>query len=341
MNDAAFVRGARTLLFDYARLTVGQTALLVYDVDVQPVCLALERIAAGARIAVGSICATRDWTTIRACIERCDAVLFLESGRSHHTRAVLRYLSTGGHAPRAYRMFGATPETVRSAFRRSKATLRRRNWDLIEHARRAGRLTVASDRGTRLEVGIDRAATWANTYGECADGYPGILPPAEVNTRSADVDGLLVADGAIGSNIGWPLDARLKANPVLLRIARGKVTDVESRNPLVRDLIEEFLSVPDTNEVVEIGIGTNDGIREFVSSDILLNERFAGFHLGVGSADAADARRNLHMDFILGDCRICMGDHVAVSNGRFARPTTPPIADRSAYDVPVKLHDAL
>jgi len=36
-----------------------------------------------------------------------------------------------------------------------------------------------------------------------------------------------------------------------------------------------------------------------------------------------------------------MGRHVALSNRRFARPTTAAIADRRAYDVPVNLHDAV
>lgn len=72
-----------------------------------------------------------------------------------------------------------------------------------------------------------------------------------------------------------------------------------------------------------------------------VNERFASFHLGVGAADAENAAQNLHLDFILGDCRILMGRHIALSNGTFARPTTTEIRDRRAYDVPVKLHDAV
>lgn len=342
LSDRAFIRGARSLLSDYGRLRAGQSAVLVYDPEVEAVCRAVGSIAVGAGITVRRVSAEHDWTAIQTHLKgRCDVVLFLELGESHHTRALLHHLSTTHHAPRAYRLFGATVETVRHGFGRRRATLRRRNWDLIERARRAGRLTVESDGGTRLAVGLDRAAPWANTYGEPADGYPGVLPPAEINTRSADVEGVLVADGAIGSNIGWPLDARLGANPVTLRISRGRITDVDSRHALVRDLVEEFLSVPDCNEVVEIGIGTNDGIPGFVPSDILLNERVASFHLGVGSADAVKAEQNLHLDFILGDCRILMGRHVALSKGRFARPTTAAILDRRAYDVPVQLHDAL
>lgn len=341
-GDPAFIRGAGSLLWDYARLTAGQSAVLVYDPQVAAVCRSVGSIAAGAGITVRCVSAELDWPTITTHLRgRCDAVLFLELGESHHTQALLRHLSTAQHAPRAYRLFGATAETIRHGFRRPQALLRRRNWDLIEHARRAGSLTVESDRGTRLAVGLDRSAPWANTYGEPADGYPGVLPPAEVNTRSDDVHGVLVADGAIGSNIGWPLDARLGANPLTLRISRGRVTDVDSRHALVRDLVEEFLRVPQCNEVVEIGIGTNDGIPGFVPSDILLNERFASFHLGVGSADAENAQQNLHLDFILGDCRIRMGRHVALSRGRFSRPTTAVIPDRRAYHVPVTLHDAV
>jgi hypothetical protein len=341
VRDAAFLRGARALLSDYARLKAGQALVLVYDPEVNTVCRAIEMIAAGIGITVRSSSAKQEWPAIQRHLDgRCDAVLFLECGRSHHPRALLQYLATNCR-PRAYRLFGATPETVQRGFRRRQAVLRRRNWALIRQARRSGRLTVESSHGTRLTVGLDRAAAWANTYGEPADGYPGVLPPAEVNTRSADVEGVLVADGAIGSNIGWPLDVRLGANPITLRISHGRITDLDGRDVLVRELVEEFLSVPRCNEVVEIGIGTNDGVPGFVSADLLLNERVASFHLGVGRADEACAAENLHLDFILGACEVFLGRHRALSKGRFSRPGTWPIPDRRRYAVPVALHDAV
>jgi leucyl aminopeptidase (aminopeptidase T) len=155
------------------------------------------------------------------------------------------------------------------------------------------------------------------------------------------VEGILVVDGAIGSNLGWPLDARLAGNPLTLRISRGKVIDVACRHKLVRQLVEEFLRVPGTNEVVEIGIGTNDGIPAFVPSDILLNERFASFHLGIGGADARNPRQNLHLDFILGDCKVYFGKRVVLAGGRFSRLGPVAVPRRRDYEVPIILHDAL
>jgi leucyl aminopeptidase (aminopeptidase T) len=342
MNDRAFLQGACSLLSDYVGLTAGRRAVLVHDPAVEPVARALGAVAAGLGIDTRRVAAARAWPDIRARLaDRCDAAVFLEAGRSHHTHALLRYLSAGGPRPRTYRLFGATAETIRGGFRRPRAALRRRNWDLIARARRAGRLTVTSDRGSRLAVGLDPAAAWTNTYGEAADGFPGVLPPAEVNTRSADVDGVLVVDGAIGSNIGWPLDARLGPSPVTLRIAGGLVIDVECRHPLVRELVETFLSVRGCREVVEVGIGTNDGIPRFVPSDVLLNERVAGFHVGVGSADAADRRRNLHLDFIVRDCRVALGGHVVLRHGRFAPARSGATHGPARHPVPVRLHDAL
>lgn len=341
VRDRAFIQGAESLLSDYVRLAAGQSAIFVYDAEVKAVSSALNSIAADAGIIGSCVSAELDWTAIEKQLAlRCDAVVFLEGGKSHHTRALLHYLSTSPTPPRAYRVFGGTAHTIRHGFLRRQDVLRRRNWDLIAHARRGRRLIVESSRGTYLRVGLDPTAPWTNTYGESADGYPGVLPPAEVNTRSAEVDGVLVVDGAIASNIGWPLDARLGADPVTLRISQGRIIDVDCRRRLVRHLIEEFLCVPECNEVVEMGIGTNDGIREFVASDILLNERFATFHLGVGSADAAIPEQNLHLDFILANCRILMGSHVALSNSSFTPPTTV-VPDRRSYEVKVSLHDAL
>ena len=340
--DEKFLAGASSLLSDYLHLASRKTVVFVCDPRVKAVSIALAVIAARAGISVRTVSATKKWPVIREQLEdRCDAALFLESGQSHHTRALRQYLKHDEGAPPAYRLFGATSETIRGGFRRKRAALRRRNWDLIDAARRAGRLAVRSDRGTRLEVGLDPATPWANTYGECADGYPGVLPPSEVNTRSADVEGVLVVDGAVGSNLGWPLDARLEGNPVTLRISRGKVTGVACRQRLVRDLVEEFLSLPQTNEVVEIGIGTNDGIPGFVPSDILLNERFASFHLGVGGADARNPNQNLHLDFILGCCKLYFGNRLALARGRFSRLPAAAVPNRRKYEVPVIMHDAL
>lgn len=340
-DDEEFLAGASSLLSDYLHLAPGKTAVFVYDPRVKAVSFALGEIAARAGFPVRTVSAKKTWPAIREQLEGRCAALFLESGLSHHTQELRQYLKNHDGAPSAYRLFGATPETIRGGFRRTQAALRRRNWALIGAARRAGRLTVRSERGTRLEVGLDPTTPWANTYGECADGYPGVLPPSEVNTRSADVDGVIVVDGAIGSNLGWPLDARLAGNPLTLRISRGKVSDVACRHRLVRDLVEEFLSVPQTNEVVEIGIGTNDGIPGFVPSDILLNERVASFHLGVGGADARNPRRNLHLDLILGDCTVYFGNRVALARGRFSPLGSAAIPNRRRYEVPVILHDAL
>ncbi len=330
------------MLLDYSGLSAPQSALFVYDPRVAEVCRALERIATEEGISVTRLSAERDWTNIQRHLAKgFDTAIVFEFGASHHTQALIEHLSDAPDTFRAYRLFGATANTIRFGFRRRRSTLRRRNWNLIMRARKGGSLMVENALGSRLEVGLDPSAPWTNTYGECADGYPGVFPPSEVNTRSLEVDGLLVVDGAIGSNIGWPIEARLNTHPVSLRISRGRIIDVDCRHKLTRDLIEEFLAAPHCNEVVEIGIGTNDGIPRFVSSDILINERYASFHLGVGSADLKNRQQNLHLDFILADCQIALGAHVILKGNEFFLPDTIPIPDWRNYDVEINLHDAL
>lgn len=342
VRDPLFIRGTRVMLFDYCGLRRGCRTLFIHDPSVQQVCVAVERIAADEGIDVKCLSAGLAWNHIQAHFEDgvTTAIIF-ESGKSHHTQAFMDFLGRRENSFHAYRLFGTSAETIRHGFRRSRASLCARNWSLIKIARRAGSLMVESERGTRLHVGVDPTASWSNTYGECADGYPGVLPPAEVNTRSLDVGGLLVVDGAIGSNIGWPLDARLARSPIRLRIVHGKVADFDCRRRLTRDLLGEFFERPNCNEVSEIGIGTNDGIPEFTPSDILLNERFASFHLGVGSTNPDKPKHSLHLDFILDDCRILMGKHVALQRRKFALPETTKIPDRITFPVNIRLHDAL
>jgi len=78
-----------------------------------------------------------------------------------------------------------------------------------------------------------------------------------------------------------------------------------------------------------------------VPSDVLVNERVVGFHVGVGSADAADRWRNLHLDFIVLDCRVALGAHVILSHGRFAPARSGATPGLGRHPVPVRLHDAL
>lgn len=340
-TDPSFSRGTECLLFDYVGLTSGETLLLVHDPCVEAVAGQFTAVAERAHARVRRVSAELDWSSIVARLDDCDVALFVELDASHHTVAVLDYLAERDCEPRIYRLFGATVETLCNGFRRSQSLLRRRNLGIIERALAANALAVVSPTGTHLELQVDRAACWTSTYGECAEGYPGALPPAEINTRTADVDGILVVDGAIASNLGWPLDARLRASPVTLHVASGTVTRVECEHVLVEQLIEEFLAVPGANEVVEIGIGTNDGIPDFSVADTLLNERYASFHLGVGLADERDPRRNIHIDFILGDCTVTAGEFTILEHGRFAAELDDTTRPLPTLDVAVKLHDAL
>jgi hypothetical protein len=340
-TDPSFSRGTECLLLEYVGLRSGETLLLVHDPRVEAVAEQLTLVAEGVHARVRCVSADLDWPSIAARLDDCDVALFVELDASHHTAAVLDYLAGRACAPRIYRFFGATIETVCNGFRRSQPLLRCRNLRIIERALAADALAVVSRSGTDLELRVDRTACWTSTCGECADGYPGVLPPAEINTRTADVDGTLVVDGAIASNVGWPLDARLRANPVTLHVESGTVTKVECEHALVEQLLEEFLAVPGANEVVEIGIGTNDGIPGFSAADILLNERYASFHLGVGLADERDPRRNIHIDFILGDCIVTAGHFTILEHGCFAAALDDTTSPLPILDVAVRLHDAL
>ena len=170
-----------------------------------------------------------------------DAVVFLESRRRAITRGRCCATSRPAIAPAApYRFFGATAESVRSRFRRRQDALRRRNWDLIEHARRAGRVTVRKHRGTRLEVDsigqrrgpILTARPRTATPGSCRP--PRSTPGAPTSTASSWPTGRSGPTSAGRSTRDWC------ANPVTLRIARGRITDVDSWHGSP-GRVEEFL----------------------------------------------------------------------------------------------------
>ena len=69
--------------------------------------------------------------------------------------------------------------------------------------------------------------------------------------------------------------------------------------------------------------------------------RHASFHLGVGSTNSKDPRRNLHLDFILANCRIGLGSQTVLNSGKFFLPDAKAIPERQNYAVEINLHDAL
>jgi leucyl aminopeptidase (aminopeptidase T) len=196
-------------------------------------------------------------------------------------------------------------------------------------------IRVTSSSGTDLEISLDSGVyRWISNRGMQRAGSFVILPSGEVSTFPANINGVLVADGAFNVSSLTQLDARLADHPVRIEISEGHMVDYSCEHPLVMKLIRRCLDYENFRRVGELGFGTNVGIEQFVSLNSHINERHPGVHVGLGGhgqlLDVVPYLCDLHFDLIASDARIAIaggntiesyelatmtGDHPAIQRG--------------------------
>jgi leucyl aminopeptidase (aminopeptidase T) len=233
-----------------------------------------------------------------------------------------------GVGARHFRMFGFSSELFEQSFHVSKRTLRDLNAAVIQFARSSQTLRVTSAVGTDLRIDLDHSSGWTTSFGHFDGRFPGVLPPGEINTYADAVSGVLVVDGAINSSLPFRGDPRLGLQRrITLELRGGEVIGWSSTDTKLSMVLRSFFDVPNSRRVGEIGIGTNVGMSEYVGFVSHINERWPGFHLGLGTPTRPMSEVGwtcpFHMDFILRDCELYFDDTVVFQDGRFALVPAP------------------
>jgi leucyl aminopeptidase (aminopeptidase T) len=134
-------------------------------------------------------------------------------------------------------------------------------------------------------VRCDPKGRWGECSGVIAAGRRDNVPSGELMTCPASVDGIYVADSAIG-DAGGTLSGRL-AHPLKLRIAGGRVVGVESADgPLAAKVKERMRRGANLDRVGIVSFGTNVGINS-VQDDIFTDQKRPGFHVSLGFTSPA------------------------------------------------------
>ena len=241
-------------------------------------------------------------------------VITLERDTMSHFNVFESAIKTyGGERTMVLRIISASTEFFTKALNVTPAQLSDLNATLLDRVKPARKVRVKSSGGTDLEIGVDSEKYhWISNRGVWRPGGFTILPAGEIATYPADVNGVLIADGAFNANIITKLNARLADNPVRVEIENGTAVDLRCADPKLNEMFQLCLSSPYGRNVGEFGLGTNHGIDGFITANSHINERRCGVHLGFGQHNQSLARvpyiADVHLDLITAGALIWMDD---------------------------------
>jgi len=324
------VEGMRMLIRSYLRLGAGSRLFVRWnldttDLDGRAALSEFIDICGDDLVSVSAEAVDEQSPFCPSDLEGYDVVLYVSKTRSIHRPQILTCL--GNHVGKAtvYRLFDFGYELFELCFRMPKDEMCDLNNGVLACAKASSKITITSENGTNLVVRPDSLASWTSNHGHFRAPFPGVFPCGEVSTYSGDVHGVLVADGAINMSYPFEFDPRLESKRVVLTINDGLVTDYRCDDVLIDSLCKTLFAVENANRVGEIVLGTNEGIERFVPFRSLINERVAGFHLGIGSpvrkGTYPDWNCRLHTDFILARPTVHFDDEIVFSNGKWALPS--------------------
>lgn len=193
-------------------------------------------------------------------------------------------------------------------FKQSKSELREFADRLISKVQNASEIIVREGEGTNLTVSVKKDSWYSN------DGKPSdhILPCGEISTRPIEVNGIVVFEGTILGTIPFGFKyGKIRKGDLILTFEDGEVSGVSGNNyNLVEDIQRIFSRLPVIRKVGETSISFNTGIQELAGLGYQWEERYPGFHFGLGAeltenlTSLSDRQCDHHIDFVLNDCDI-------------------------------------
>ena len=191
---------------------------------------------------------------------------------------------------------------------------------VLEQVHRAERVVVKSPAGTDIVATFDPEMFWIKTSGLITPNYWSNLPGGEVWTAPKSVDGIFVADGAVGDYLCQKY-GDLSATPLTIEIEGGVLRDAHCANASLRsDFLEYCRAVPNGDRVGEFAFGTNIGVSQMIGN-LLQDEKVPGVHIAFGNPCAnltgADWTCTTHIDAISRNTDVWADDRPIMAKGRF------------------------
>lgn len=195
-------------------------------------------------------------------------------------------------------------------YARPVAEIQQLNQALIKLGENTSKVLIKNSLGTELEFTFTSKPSWHSIDGT---NVPNEIVPAEVSTYTPQVNGRVVFTGALVSLVPIGKKYGLIKEPITLNIENGFIKSVHCRHTeLENDLLKIYAHCEGNSEIVELGIGTNSGVK-LVGMSAPFEERKFGFHLGTGGSQS----KSQHIDFIFDDSEIYFEQHCVFSNNQF------------------------
>ncbi|MEV0594613.1 hypothetical protein [Nonomuraea cavernae] len=345
-------QGVSRFLDDYPAIRADDKVFILYTLDARAPAawLAAELTTRGITSGVGGMnpvdddgleARLRDALPDPRDLSSRLVVLTVERDSMSHSLKLRRALAPYDEASVAvYRLINASSDFFERAVNATPQVLSAINGALLNRMMPASHLRIQTPSGTDLEVSTDTERyRWLSNRGLWRQGTFVITPSGEVSTYPADINGVLVADGAFNVTAYTETDARLHDNPVTLQIEKGRVVAYTCDSPAVSKLIDRCLERPNADRIGELGFGTNIGVSGFIRMNSHINERHPGVHLGLGQhgqkIDAVSYMCDIHLDLIAPNATITVDHDTVIETHDLARYATeehPPILDDDIDD---------
>lgn len=321
-TEAPLWEGVDRLLFDYACVGDGDTVIVAATPDsIEPA------IWVSAACEARGLPVTRVWMDplhdpmfedelARALPETLThrlAVITLERDTMSHAAALGRALSKyPADRTITTRVISASTELFTGPMRATPEELTRRNAVVLRALTEVDECTVTTDGGTELRIALDPAFRWISNRGVSRRGGNVILPPGEVATYPAKVEGRLVADFAFNINAITDRDARLADRPVTIDVEDGRAVAWSCEDETIQAFLDECFGREHATRVGELGFGTNPFVVDPIPHNSHVNERKPGIHLGFGQHNQTPRLTGyacpLHLDLIARGATVTAGN---------------------------------
>ena len=315
-------RGCRTLVEVCANLAPGEKALIISEARTEEIGRALGRAVRGTTdhliervIDAPTMHGQEPPVDVAAQMSASDVIFGLtkmsmahSQARYRATRAGARYLSLPDYSEAVL-----TRPALFADFR----SLTPRADRLAEILTTGRRLTLTTQAGTQLTC--DLTGRTGNSAPGWCNGPSTLASPPDAESNIAPLEdrstGVIVVDGSI------PHPALgLLAAPLTLRVAGGRVTDIDGPQAEILAGLFDELGNPATRVVAEFGIGLNPLAQ--LCGSMLEDEGCLGTaHLGIG-ANATIGGANhapFHLDLVLRHVTVAVDDRVIMQAGTFSK----------------------
>jgi hypothetical protein len=239
-------------------------------------------------------------------------IFTLERDTMSHFQPLVETLQRFGPARcKILRVISASAEFFTRSMNLTPETLTARNASLLARLNGVRSMEVRTAGGTDLRIKVDSGKyDWISNRGVWRPGGFTILPAGEIATYPAEINGVLVADGAINCNMISELDMRLGDNPLTVEIENNQAVNFSCAKDEIAEFVRAGFAMEFGRNVGELGFGTNAGVGDFIPHNSHINERHPGVHIGFGQHNQTQATvpylADIHMDLITNGATIAV-----------------------------------